>query len=292
VAAIVFIGFGELAGALAGGLVGKGHQLRAYTRGSPSGERLARLDRASVSHSLDPKQVLRGADTVLVTVPGSACVAVAELTAPLLSPGVLYVDLATAAPQDKLSASQLVAPHGADYVDAAVLGTVVVSAHRVPILASGPGAERFRALAEADGLVVSTLDAAPGQAALVKLLRSVFLKGRDALIMQMMLAARRHGLEDTVIQSIDTPSERVSFPDLVERVLCSLALHAGRRGAELAQAGQILEQAGIDPALSQAGAQALLDLAALDLPESFGHRRPSDGGAVLREIDKRWRRPG
>ncbi len=292
VATIVFIGFGELASALADGLAGGGHALRAYVRSAPSEERLAWLNRASVRHNADPREVVEGAGTVLVTVPGSACLEVAELIAPQLSPGALYADLASAAPQDKLTASRLVGERGADYADAAVLGTVVVSAHRVPILASGPGAERFRAFADAAGLVVSTLQGAAGQAALVKLLRSVFLKGRDALILEMMLAARRHGLEDTVLQSIDTPAEQVSFSDLVERVLCSLAVHAGRRADELAQASRVLAEAGIDPALSQAGARALRELAALELPELYGHGRPSDAGAVLSEIDKRWPKPG
>jgi 3-hydroxyisobutyrate dehydrogenase-like beta-hydroxyacid dehydrogenase len=292
VATIAFIGFGELASSLADGLNGRGHELRAHVRSSPSPERLAALERASVIHSARAEEVVSGADTVLVAVPGSACVEVAELVAPLLAPEALYVDLATARPQDKLEASQLVGSSGADYVDGAVLGTVVVSAHRVPILASGPGAERFRALGQDNGLAVNTIDGPPGHAVLVKLLRSVYLKGRDALILEMMLAARRHGLEDTVVRSIDTSSERVPFPALVERVLCSLALHAGRRGEELAQTAQILEEAGIDPVLSQAGAQALGDLAALSLSEHFGQRRPTDAGAVLDEIDRRWTRPG
>lgn len=291
-ATIAFIGFGELASALADGLAGQRHELRAYLRSAaPSPARRARLDRASVRHSADPNEVVPGADTVLVAVPGSACVEVAELLAPLLSPQALYVDLATAPPQDKVRASQVVGQRGVQYVDAAVLGTVVVSAHRVPILASGSGAERFRALVEPDGLVVSVMPAPPGQAALVKLLRSVFLKGRDALITEMMLAARRHGLEDIVVQSIDTPAERAGFPALVERVLCSLALHAGRRSEELEQASHLLEQSGIDPALSAAGARTLRELAGLNLPEVFAGQRPSDAGAVLAEMEARWPKP-
>jgi 3-hydroxyisobutyrate dehydrogenase-like beta-hydroxyacid dehydrogenase len=288
VAVIAFIGFGELAGALARGLTDERHELRAYTRRAPSPARRASLDAASVTHSTDLRPVLEDADAVLVTVPGSASVALAERIAPLLSERALYVDLATATPEDKVQAGEFVAQRGAEYVDAAVLGTAVVSGPRVPILASGPGAERFRALVEPDDLVVSVLQAPAGQAALVKLLRSVFLKGRDALILEMMLAARRHGLEDTVVQSIDTPAERVGFPALVERVLCSLAVHAGRRAEELAETTQILEQAGIDPALSQAGAQALRELAGLRLSEVFGDTRPTDAGAVLAEMERRW----
>jgi len=52
------------------------------------------------------------------------------------------------------------------------------------------------------------------------------MKGRDALILEMMLAARRYGLEDRVAESIKGPGETVPFTALAERVLCALAVHA------------------------------------------------------------------
>ena len=86
----------------------------------------------------------------------------------------------------------------------------------------------------------SHLDGPPGRASLVKLLRSVYMKGRDALILEMLVAARRHGVEDAVLQSIGGPGEQVPFPDLASRVVRSLALYADRRSAELAAAAELL----------------------------------------------------
>jgi 3-hydroxyisobutyrate dehydrogenase-like beta-hydroxyacid dehydrogenase len=290
-AVIAFIGFGELAAALADGLAkSKRHDLRAYLRSEPEGTRRERLSQTGVRHSTRP-DVLAAATVVLSAVPGTACLAVAEQCAPYLDAGALYVDLASAAPDDKSCASESVRKRGAHYVDAAVLGTVVVSGHQVPILACGQGAEEFRSLVEPDGLVVNTLEGPPGQAALVKLLRSVYLKGRDALIAEMMLAARRRGLEEVVIDSLDGPSERTPFPALVERVLCSLALHAGRRSEELGQAAEVLAREGIDPSFVQAGAKLLRELGDLGLADGFGGERPSDASAVLTEIERRWPAP-
>ena len=189
------------------------------------------------------------------------------------------------APSAKEEAAEL---FGAGYVDAAVLGTVEIDGARVPIAAAGPGARRFVELAAPLGLQVSFVDGPAGHASLVKLLRSVYMKGRDALILEMLLAARRHGLERTVIESIRGGGEQVPFPDLAERVMGSLALYAGRRSDELAASADVLTAAGVEPIVTSAGAERLRLLAELDLAEHSAQRRAatSDLEAVLALIEE------
>lgn len=289
-AVIAFVGYGELAGALGEGLGrSRRHELRAFLRRSPSPGSVTdqRLGQADVTRCLVLSQALDGAEAVLAAVPAVAQPEVADQCAQLLAPGALYVDLASATPDAKVKAAERIGQHGGCYVDAAVLGTVLTSGFAVPILASGPGANDFLALVGPDGLNVRTVDGRPGDAALVKLLRGIYLKGRDALIVEMLLTARRYGVEETIAASIDGPGERVPFPALADRVLRSLAVHAERRGTELAAASELVRAAGVDPSLTRAGAQTLHRLAALGLAEEFGHERPEDGGAVLEAIDSR-----
>jgi 3-hydroxyisobutyrate dehydrogenase-like beta-hydroxyacid dehydrogenase len=227
------------------------------------------------------------ANAVLAAVPAASQIEVAEQAAPLLSPGALYVDLASAKPEAKRAAAARVAAAGGSYVDGAVLGTVLISGFAVPILASGPGAQSFESLVAPDGLEVRTIDGPPGDAALVKLIRGIYLKGRDALIVEMMLTARRHGLEKIVVDSIDGPGERVPFESLVERVLRSLAVHAERRAEELTASSDVVLEAGVDPSFTQAGARTLRSVAALGLSELFGGERPKDANEVLQAIEAR-----
>ena len=222
---------------------------------------------------------------VLSVVPAGASRAVAARCAPLLEPGAYYVDFAPAPVADKEQGAALIAQAGALYVDAAVLGTVATSGFEVPIIASGPGARGWRALVDAHGLVVETIEAPAGHATLVKLLRSVYMKGRDALIVEMMLAARRYGLEARVAESIQGDGEQVPFVELAERVLCALAVHAERRADELRAASEVVRSSGVDPLVTGAGAEVLGHLAELDLREAFDHERPSSGTAVLAVID-------
>jgi 3-hydroxyisobutyrate dehydrogenase-like beta-hydroxyacid dehydrogenase len=224
------------------------------------------------------EEAVDGAQAVLACVPGEASLAVAERAAPALAPGAVYADLATATPDTKRRAAAAV---GDGYVDAAVLGAVAASGASVPILAAGPGA---RALEKLDlGLVLTVVDGPAGAAARVKLLRSVYLKGRDALVAEMMTAARRHGLDDTVAGSIAGPGEEVSFTELADRVLRSLALHADRRAGELEASVELLEADGPAPA-ARGAATSLRALAALGLRDSFGGHRPASGAEVLDRI--------
>lgn len=289
-AVIAFVGFGELAGQLAEGIArSRRHELRAFLRRSPppGSARDQQLTHAHVVRCSALSDAISGADAVLAAIPATAQPETAEQCAPLLTPGTLYVDLASATPEAKLQAAEQIGRSGGAYVDAAVLGTVLTSGFAVPILASGPGAGEFQALMAPEGLNITTIDGPAGDAALVKLIRGIYLKGRDALIVEMMLTARRYGVDETVAASIDGPGERVPFGALADRVLRSLAVHADRRATELAASSELVRAAGVDPTLTRSGARTLRRVAELGLAESFGDQRPDDAQAVLQAIDTR-----
>jgi 3-hydroxyisobutyrate dehydrogenase-like beta-hydroxyacid dehydrogenase len=259
--AITFIGRGDLATVL-GDALAPGNEVRFWSR------RVGSADLAS------------GAALVISAVPGSAAGEVFDAALPQLSNDALYVDLTAATPEIKEAAA---ARHPL-YADGAVLGTVATSGAAVPIAVAGAGAERFRELVSPAGLKVSVLDGPAGTAARLKLVRSVYMKGRDALVLEMMLAARKLGVEDEVARSIAGPGEQVPFTELAERVLRALAVHAGRRSQELESAAELLRELGVDPVVTEAGADRLRRIAGLR--EHFGGERPADGGATLDAISE------
>jgi 3-hydroxyisobutyrate dehydrogenase-like beta-hydroxyacid dehydrogenase len=199
---------------------------------------------------------------------------------PHLTKDTLFIDLTAATPEAKERAA---AQHG-PYADGAVLGTVATSGAAVPIAVAGEAAERFRELVTHAGLCITVLNGPAGTAARLKLVRSVYMKGRDALVLEMMLAARRLGVEDELARSIAGPGEQVPFADLAERVLKALAIHAGRRAEELDSSAALLRELGVDPLMAEAGAERLRTIASLR--EHFGGERPADGRATLDAADE------
>jgi 3-hydroxyisobutyrate dehydrogenase-like beta-hydroxyacid dehydrogenase len=290
VTAVALVGVGELACSIAEGLARAGLQeIRGYSRprADAAAARSLELRAAGAGIVLYPslEEALSGVGVVMATVPYSAAPEVARTSAPLLEAGCLYIDVAPLAPAEKQEVAALVAANGGSFVDAAVLGTVAADGWQVPIVAAGPGAAAWRELVAPGGMNVRVIDGPPGRAALVKLLRSVYMKGRDALVVETLVAARRWGLETEVIDSIRGPGERVCFRELAERVMRAVSVHAGRRADELEASAGVLREVGLEPTMASAGSERLRWVGQLGLREYFGLEKPEDLEQVFAAIE-------
>lgn len=286
---VAILGFGELGSVLATGLTDAGVAVQAWSRARPdaaSAQRLTeRINAAGARACGSMAEAVGGASTVIVGVPVSAASHVVAACAPLLDRGATYVDLAPAGPTDKLAAADLVGRHGGRYVDAAMLGTVTVEGFGAPILASGPGAPALAQLGRATGMNVTAISGAAGRATLVKLLRSLYTKGRSMLMLEMLAAARRNGVDSTeLLETFTGPSESVPFPDLVQRMICGLPVHAGRWADELAGAVEVLAESDAQLAVAAASAEELRRVDATGLGDRFGGQRAARVDEVVSSL--------
>lgn len=280
---VALIGFGELGAALAPALA-RVHRVVAWSRPRPGlGERIAA---AGATPATSLQEVVEDAEAVLCALPASVAPAVALDVLRRVPSGTVLADLASTTPEQKQDAAGVAARAGVSYADAAVLGTVAASGASVPIVAAGDGAERLAALLRPARMWIDVIAGEAGRAARLKLVRSVFMKGRDALVLETMLAARCHGLEREVAQSISGPGEEVPFPALVERVLTGLAVHAERRADELDACAALLRECGVEPIVTDAGRRRLRDPAVLALRERLGGERPAAGATTLDAIER------
>jgi 3-hydroxyisobutyrate dehydrogenase-like beta-hydroxyacid dehydrogenase len=284
------VGFGALGQAFAEGLRrGDAAEVRVFARDRPDPDAARalreRLRAAGVRTCSSIEEAVGDADAVVAAVPAGAAAAVAAACAPRLPAGCVYVDPAPLHPAEKARLAALVGDAGGRYADVAVLGTVAVSGAAVRCLAAGPGASRWRELVAPRGFDVTAIDGPAGRASLVKLLRSVYMKGRDALILEMLLAARRHGVDHVVLHSIGGPGEQVPFPELARRVVTSLAVYAERRATELGAAAELVAEVDLEPLMADAGAARLRWLAEVAPREHFGGERPADLDAVLAAVE-------
>ena len=182
---VAVLGLGEAGSRLAGDLLEAGAEVRAF---DPEGR-----DVDGVVRAPDPQAAVAGADVVLSVNSAAAALGAATAALPALSQGSVYADLNTAAPELKREIAVLVEGAGARFADVALLGAVPATGIRTPALASGAGARAFADAFVPLGMPVEVVSELPGDAATLKLLRSVFMKGIAAAAIESLEAAEAAG---------------------------------------------------------------------------------------------------
>ena len=248
---VTVLGLGEAGGRLASDLVSLGVDVRSY---DPDPER----DAPSTTRTSDPASAAAGSDVVLSVNSARAAFDAAEACLPALGADGIYADLNTGSPELKRRLATLVGGAGARFVDVALLGPIPTRGLQAPVLASGDGARAFAQLFEPLGMPVEVISKEAGDAAGLKLVRSVFMKGLAAAVVESMQAAERAGHADWLAEEIGAMIGR----PFLARALEGSRRHAARRVDEMQAARDLLVELGVEPRIASASAAQLADLAA------------------------------
>ncbi len=298
---IALLGFGEAGSVIARDLCAEGgwrdgapaRELIAIDTACEDGARGAAMrveaERRGVPLSRDYTAALGTADLVISVVTGTEARAAATMARPWLRPGTLYADVnSITGPETRVVAAAL-AHGGVDFVDVAAMGVFKVTGIATPLLLSGPRAPALAAFVAAVGGRARVLNETVGDASAVKILRSVLMKGLEALSVECLVAARRQGLVSEVLDNLGDV-DAMGFAAFVRALATTHLVHAKRRLEEMEKAQQNLAESGV-PALMTGATQrshrrtvdAALDPAAVtDL----------DLDAALRILDEIVGRPG
>lgn len=245
--AIALIGFGE-AGESFARASGWGDMARAY---DIVDERRAAMAAAGVRSFPDTGQALDGVDFVLSLVTADQALAAAEHCAPQLEPGAIWCDFNSVAPETKREAAARIEAAGGRYVDVAVLAPVEPALMAVPLLLSGEAAADAAARLRAAGFTnLRIVGSEVGRASAIKMIRSVMIKGIEALTAEMMAAAERAGVTDEVLASLDASERRDSWRQRAAYNLERMGRHGRRRAAEMEEAAKTLRALGVEPVMT------------------------------------------
>ena len=273
------VGFGEVGYHVAKGLRDAGlTRIVAFDetarRGTLAHLLTQRAENAGVRVVEECSELAAESDVVLSVTPGSSCSAAADAIAPYLGSGHIYVDLASATPAVKLSALARVTPTGATVADGSIMGSPVLDAHRVEIIASGPGAEAFRETLVPWGMNIESVGQRLGTASGIKIYRSVIAKGLEALLIECLMGAEELGISEQVLQSYTRFLAPRSFADTANFLVTTNVIHAARRADEAAMSVAALREVGIDPTMTEATVARLRSVASLGLKEALGGQTP------------------
>jgi len=201
----------------------------------------------------DAAEALAAASLVLSLVTADQALGAAGAYAEQLAPGAIWCDMNSVAPETKRAAARAVEAAGGRYVDVAVLAPVDPAGMAVPLLLSGPAAEEAAVRLGAVGFANRrAVGAEVGRASAIKMIRSVMVKGIEALTAEMMLGALAAGVADEVLASLDASEKTMPWAERAAYNLERMKTHGVRRAAEMEEAARTLDSLGVEPAMTRA----------------------------------------
>ncbi|NQW13231.1 MAG: DUF1932 domain-containing protein [Rhodobacter sp.] len=230
---------------------------------------------AGVAGQASMADLLAEADTVFCLVTADQAAIAAAAAAPHISPGTFYFDGNSCAPKTKQANAVVINAAGGRYVDTAILAPVNPKLHRVPILLSGPDADAALEILTGLGMDARVEQGPIGRASSIKMIRSIMVKGMEALTAECLLAARLAGVEDIVMNSLAVSGQGIGGSDQAAYNLERMMQHGIRRAAEMREVAITVADLGLPNGMATATAdwqQVVGDLGLDAGPDDFGLR--------------------
>lgn len=219
---------------------------------------------ASVAEAID------GADWIFSAVTADQSLIAAEAALPHLTQGQVFFDINSVSPQRKRDTAAAVEARDAVYLDMAVMSPVHPHGHASPSLIAGHAAERLAAEMKPLGFTFDIAGNAPGEATAVKMVRSLFVKGLEAITVEALLAASASGCFDRVYTSLSESFPGLGWPEHATHYFERTLNHGTRRAAEMEESAATLNELGLEGSLAARIAAVQRKMGALeatDLPE-------------------------
>jgi 3-hydroxyisobutyrate dehydrogenase-like beta-hydroxyacid dehydrogenase len=284
---VSFIGFGEAGQAIAAGLRDEGIQKIAawdILFPVPEGARLkAAGDRIGVRLASSAADAVRDTDLIVSAVTAASSFEAARSVEPHLAGNPFYLDINSVSPGRKQDTAKLLGEK-ARYVDVAVIAPIHPARHKTPLLIAGPHAEEISPLLRELEMQLSVVGAETGQAAAIKMIRSVMIKGIEALTLECFLAATRAGVLDEVTASLKNNYPSLDWSKIADYNLERMASHGERRAAEMEESAATLRELGLDPLMVDATVARQREMGAIGKHEKVRATLKDGRAAMLNAI--------
>jgi len=270
---IAFIGLGEAASAfLSGWGPDVAGSVTAYdiktANGATAQEIADRAAHLGIRNCATPDEALADAQLVFSTVTADQAEIAAEAYALFLEAGAIWCDLNSCAPETKRRAHRLIAAAGGVYLDVAVMSPVHPKLNMVPCLVSGARAEELAPTLAALPMDVRVVGDAVGRASSIKMVRSIMVKGLEALTAECTLAAVAAGVGGEVFPSLKSGAPHLDVPERAAYNFERSIVHGKRRAAEMDEVARMLGDLGLpnDMALATSAWQQRLAQSGVEIP--------------------------
>ena len=283
ITSIGIMSIGSMGQAFAQQLIQHGFEL--YTALEDRSERTRALAAAAgIADAGTLAQLTERCDVMLsIMNPGSA-LAFADAFAQVLPASTrkpLFVDCNAIAPDTLHAINEKITAAGKRCLDAGIMGPPPTATTQSRLFVSGPEASELQQLATPQ-LSIHIISDRIGDASALKICDAVMAKGITALMLQMLIVARRLGIEDALEAQCEGP--RRYFHDWIMQTLPVMPPKSGRWVPELAQIAQTFESVGVSGDMMRAAADVYTQVA----QTALGQEAPEDRDPSRSGKDVAW----
>lgn len=255
---VCLLGFGEVGQALVadlrpnvGGL--SAWDLKFSDSSSTSSLAAHRLD---VIAAGDARSAVADADVVISAVTAAQIGEAARSVAGHLKPRAYFFDLNSTSPAAKQAAAAVIDSAGGRFVEATVMSAIAPRRAASPMLLGGAHAAEFLPVAVQLGFTgAQVFSEKLGTASAAKMCRSVVIKGLEALMLESLLTARKFGVEQVVLDSLQSTFAAATSGAQGRYMISRALLHGRRRAEEMREVARTVAEAGLVPRMSGACAE-------------------------------------
>ncbi len=284
-----FIGFGEAAFNIAKGLkeerIGNIIAFDKYAYENQYSELImGRAAQAGVTMKREIGQLIKDSNIIFCAVSADMVIPLAKEVREYLSPKQIYVDINSASPNSKKIAGEIISDSGALFVDGAVMASVAMFSHKVPILISGPGAKKFKEIMQKYNMNLNYRGEKAGDSSAIKMFRSIFMKGIVMLLLETIVASHEYGVEDdvwaTILETLTNSSAK-----RIEGWITRGVINSKRREHEMEEVLSLLEELDTNSIMSLATRDKLRWCSNIGFKEYFNGVPPEAYHEILKAID-------
>ncbi len=176
---------------------------------------------------------------------------------------------------------ELIEKRGGSFIEVAILGAIASYGFKSPMLVCGKSADQFVNAFTKKGFNMKVVSTEIGKASSLKMLRSVFAKGVEALLLEMLVGAKRCDLVEPLMAAIVEHMDGSSFQEIANTWITTNVIHAERRTAEMDQVIQTLSELHVRPIMAEAVRDRLRTSSQSGLKDFFKGQKPDDYREVI-----------
>jgi 3-hydroxyisobutyrate dehydrogenase-like beta-hydroxyacid dehydrogenase len=290
---IAFLGFGEAGQAMAQGLRDEGvTQIAAWDILFPNAAGAKLIEaakRAKVRIAASAADAVTDSDIVIAAVTAASSSDAAQSVAAHLKARPYYLDVNSVSPGRKQQTAKLLGEN-ARYLDVAIVSAIHPLRHKSPMMLAGPFAKEAEPLLAALGMKTQVMGDKVGDAAAIKMIRSVMIKGIEAVTAECFLAAERAGVLDQVTASLKNNYPTLDWNKVSEYNIERMASHGIRRAAEMREVAATLRELGIEPLMTTGTIERQQELGEIGRKPEIKEAVKQGRQAMLEALDEAGRK--